>query len=221
MLSENTRAQLQQLSTPLVVDAMDRLGLQEAVLDPAIRPVEPNTRMVGTAVTVLMRSQTDRSKASLGRYSEALENTADLYCPIIVVEVPEEHHHRGIFGEGAAMTARHNGFVGALVDGAVRDTPDLQRMQYPVFSRNVSPGYAVGKVEAVSRDEPVRIGGVTVHPGDIIVADNDGVVIVSPDRLEDVINRAQAIREWENKVHQLMQEGLSIEEAINRVGEMP
>ena len=221
MLTEGKRELLLQLSTPLAVDAMDRLGLPEAVLDPAIRPIEPNTRMVGTAVTVLMRAQPDRSKARLGRYSEALENPGDLYCPIIVVEVPEEHHHRGVFGEGAATSARRNGFVGALVDGAVRDTPHLQRMQYPVFSRTVSPGYIVGKVEAVSRDEPVRIGGLTIHPGDVVFGDNDGVVVIKPDRLDDVIDRAQAIRDWEDKVHHLMEEGFSSEEAINRAGEMP
>ena len=221
MLTEGKREQLLQLSTPLAVDAMDRLGLPEAVLDPAIRPVEPNTRMAGTAITVLFRSQPDRARANLARYSEALENAAGLYCPIVTLQVPEEHHHRGIFGEGAATTARKNGFVGALVDGAVRDTHDLQRMQYSVFSRTLSPGYAVGKVEAVSRDEPVRIGGVMVDPGDVVFGDNDGVVVIPPNKLDDVLDRAQAIREWEEKVHQWMKQGYSSEEAVKRAGEMP
>ncbi len=221
MLTEGKREELLQLSTPLAVDAMDRLGLPEAVLDPAIRPVEPNTRMAGTAITVLFMSQPDRSQADLTRYSEALENPADLFCPIIAVQVPEEHHHRGVFGEGAATTARKNGFVGALVDGAVRDTPDLQRMQYPVFSRTVSPGYIVGKVKAVSRDEPVHIGGVDVAPGDVIFGDNDGVVVIPRDKLDDILDRAHAIREWEEKVHQWMKQGYSSAEAVRRAGEMP
>jgi regulator of RNase E activity RraA len=59
MLTEEKREQLLKLSTPLAVDAMDRLGLQERVLDPAIGPVVPFTRMVGAAVTVLLRSQPD------------------------------------------------------------------------------------------------------------------------------------------------------------------
>ena len=221
MLTEEKREQLLQLSTPLAVDAMDRLGLPEAVLDPAIRPVEPNTRMVGTAITVLFVSQPDRSRANLARYSEALENSSGLFCPIITLQVPPEHHHRGVFGDGAATTARQNGFVGALVDGAVRDTHDLQRMQYPVFSRAVSPGYIVGKVEAVSRDEPVRIGGVLVDPGDVVFGDNDGVVVIPSDKLDDVLDRAQAIRAWEDEVHQWMKQGYSIDDAIARTGEMP
>ena len=220
MLTEEKREQLLQLSAPLAVDAMDRLGLPEAVLDPAIRPVEPNTRMVGTAITVLFVSQPDRARANLACYSEALENSSGLFCPIITLQVPPEHHHRGVFGEGAATTARQNGFVGALVDGAVRDTHDLQRMRYPVFSRAVSPGYIVGKVEAATRDEPVRIGGVLVGPGDVIFGDNDGVVVIPPNELDDVLDRAQAIREWEEKVHQWMKQGYSSEEAVKRAGEM-
>lgn len=221
MLSGNKRDQLLGLSTTLAVDAMDRLGLPEAVLDPVIRPLAPNSRMVGTAITVLLQSQPELSRASLSLYSEALENRHQVYCPIIAVQVPPEHHHRGVFGEGAATAARKSGYVGALIEGAVRDTSELQRMDYPVFSRTVSPGYIVGKVEAVSIGESVEIGGIIVEPGGVIFGDNDGVVAIAADKLDEVLERAQAISDWEDEVHRWMEEGCSSEEAMARAGEMP
>ena len=73
MLTMEKREALLKLSTPLVVDAMDRLSLPERVLDPAIRPVVPFSRMVGTAVTVLLKAQPDPAKANLEIYAQAFE----------------------------------------------------------------------------------------------------------------------------------------------------
>ena len=221
MLTEEKRDELLGLSTPLAVDAMDRLGLRESVLDPAIGPVVPFTRMVGTAVTVLLKSQPDPARADLGLYTKALESGGEHCCPIIAVEVPVAHHHQGIFGEGAATTARRHGFAGALIDGAVRDTHDLREMGFAAFSRTTSPGYICGKVEAVSQGQPIRVGGVTVKPGDVIFGDNDGVMVIEAAHLDAVIERAGEIKQWEQRVHQLIAEGGSSAEALASAGEMP
>ena len=221
MLTIEKRDALLKLSTPLVADAMDRLDLPEGVLDPAIRPVVPFTKMVGTAVTVLLKSQPDPTKADLDIYSQAFESGRDVCCPIMVVEVPKEHHHRGIFGEGAATMGLQNGFVGALIDGAVRDTPDLRRMNFTVFSRTIAPGYICGKVEAVSSGEPVCIGGTTIEAGEIIFADNDGVVVMDPANLDAIIEKARAIQQWEHIMHSLFAEGCSSDDAHKKAGPMP
>ncbi len=221
MLTAEKRDTLLRLSTPLVVDAMDRLGLPERVLDPAIRPVVPFTKMAGTAVTVLLESQPDPGKANLGIYSQAFETGREVCCPIIVVEVPKAHHHQGIFGEGAATLGLQNGFVGALIDGAVRDTHDLYRMDFTAFSRTIAPGYICGKVEAVSLDEPVCIGGVTIEAGQIVFGDNDGVVVIDPTDLDTVIEKAQAIQQWEHIMHSLFVEGYSSDDAYKKAGPMP
>ena len=221
MLTSEKRDALLKLSTPLVVDAMDRLNLPERVLDPAIRPVAPFTRMVGTAVTVLLKPQPDPEKANLALYSQAFESGREVCYPIMVVEVPEAHHHQGIFGEGAATMGLHNGFVGALIDGAVRDTHDLHRINFTAFSRTISPGYICGKVETVSFGEPVCIGGLTIAAGAILFGDNDGVVVMDPSDLDAVIGKAQAIQQWEHEMHCAISEGCSSEEAVKKVGPMP
>ncbi|HIC69464.1 MAG TPA: hypothetical protein EYO90_08050 [Candidatus Latescibacteria bacterium] len=221
MLTEEKREQLLELSTALAVDAMDRLGLQESVLNPAISPVVPFTRMVGTAVTVLLRSQPDPANADLTVYTRAFETAGELCCPIIAVEVPAAHHHQAIFGEGAATGARRHGFVGALVDGAVRDTYELRDMGFPAFSRTTSPGYICGKVEAVSKGDPIRVGGVTIEPGAIIFGDNDGVMVIAAVHLDSVIQKAGEIKHWEQQVHRQIAEGRPFKEALASAGAMP
>ena len=221
MLTDAKREQLLTLSTALVVDAMDRLGLPECVLDPAIGPVVPFSRMVGSASTVRLESKPGAAMSDLGLYTTALESGGDLCCPIITVEVPRAHHHQGIFGEGAATTARRAGFSGALVDGAVRDTHELQEMGFVAFSRTVSPGYICRKVEAVSAGEPIDVGGVTVRTGDVIFGDNDGVICVAAAQLDAVLERAVEIKAWEERVHGAIAEGRSGEEALASAGPMP
>ena len=221
MIDPQVRNQLLSLSTPLIVDARFRLGLPESHLDPAIRPVVPFSRMVGTAVTVLLDVTTDEASADLQPLVQAYESQEKTSFSIIVIQVPPELHADGIFGGGAATLSRRNGFVGALVDGAARDSHELQDMEFPVFSRTIAPGYIVGKTSAVAVGEPVLIGGRTIHAGDMIVADNDGVSIIRPDEFDNVVARAQEIKEWEDRFHAAIAEGKSVEQAVEIFGSIP
>ena len=167
-LSAERREDLLLLSVPLLVDARASLRLPESHLDRGIRPVVPFSRMVGTAATVRLELARDASTAGLGLYEQACGSKGERDYPIIVVYVPAELHGDGILGEGMATLARASGFVGALVEGAVRDTQDLRVMEFPAFSRTIAPGYIVGKATAVERDQPVVIGGRTIHVDDVI-----------------------------------------------------
>ncbi len=221
MLDSKTSDTLLSLSTPLLGDARVSLKLPETHLDPGIRPVVPFTRMVGLAVPVLLEVARNESSADLSLLTEAYQSHQELTCPIIVIQVPVELHTHGIFGEGAATVARAGGFGGALIEGAVRDTHDLQRMEFPTFSRTVAPGYIVRKASAVASGEPVCVGGRTIHFDDIIFADNDGVIVIEPEKLNQVIARAQAIQEWEKQVKGWLAKGKGVKETIELVGLMP
>ena len=217
MLDPQVRKQLLSLSTPLIADTRVRLGLPECHLDTAIRPVVPFSRMVGMAVTVLLEEaeKKDGLQPMVRAFESATSNS------IMVIQVPSALHGHGIFGEGSATLARRNGFVGAVVDGAVRDTPALRDMQFPAFSRTVSPGYIVGKCSVVAIGEPVTIGGRTIHAGDVIMGDNDGVVVLRPSELAEVVARARAIDKWEQQLHRALAEEKSVEEARKLAGPMP
>jgi 4-hydroxy-4-methyl-2-oxoglutarate aldolase len=94
-------------------------------------------------------------------------------------------------------------------------------MEFPVFSRTIAPGYIVGKTSAVAVGEPVLIGGRTIHAGDVIVADNDGVSIIRPDEFDNVVSRAQEIKDWEDRFHAAIAEGKSVEQATEILGSIP
>ena len=221
MLKPQMHNTLLSLSTTFIADARVRLGLPESHLDPSIRPVVPFSRMVGTAVTVLLEVADDEASADLRPLVAAYEAQSPDSISIMAIQVPPELHSNGIFGDGAALLARRHGFAGAVVDGAVRDTHELSKMEFPVFSRTITPGYIVGKCSTTSVAEPVVIGGRTIHQGDVIVADNDGVIVIRPEELDEVVKRAQAIKEWEEKVHNASSEGKSREEVMRIAGPMP
>ena len=221
MLNHEKREALLKLSTALVMDAVYTLGLPERIVSFDIRPVVPFSRMVGTATTVGLTAQFEPAKASLDIYAQTFRTGGGVFSPIMVVEVPEEHHNRGIFGEGSITMARRTGFTGALIEGAVRDTHDIKRLEFPVFSRAVAPGYICYKVEVAHAGNPVRVGGITIETGHIIFGDNDGVVVIDSSDLDPVLRRAQEIQEWENKALPLLAKGYSGQEIEKEVGPMP
>ena len=94
-------------------------------------------------------------------------------------------------------------------------------MEFPAWSRTVAPGYIVGKSRVAAAGRPVQVGGRTIHPGDIIAADNDGVIVIRPDELEAVIAKAEAIKEWEQRAHQASSDGADYQEVLRRAGPMP
>ena len=220
-LCAKLRESLLSLSTPMLVDAMVQEGIPESYLDAGIRPIVPFSRMVGTAVTVQLEVARDESAAEMKLLSRAYQSGPGTNYPIIVLQVPVELHGYGIFGEGAATCAHAHGYVGALVEGAARDSHDLRGMDFPAFSRTIIPGYIMGKASAVALNEPVVIGGRTIHSGDVIVGDNDGVVVIRPEKLEDIVARAQAIKNWEVRGNKRLAEGMSFEEVDELTGPMP
>lgn len=221
MLSSQVYEELLGSSTALLVDAKCRLGLPESHLDAGIKPVVPFTKMAGSAVTVRLEEAPEEKSADLSLLTRTYEAQAPGSNVILVIQVPEQLHAYGIVGGGGATIAGAHGFTGVLVEGAARDSHELQEMQFPVFSRVVSPGYIVGKTSAVAANEPVRVGGRTIHSGDIIVGDNDGVIAIRPHELNDCMAKAEAIKQWEHLMHTAFAAGKTADQAKALAGPMP
>jgi regulator of RNase E activity RraA len=113
---------------------------------------------------------------------------------------------------GTAAKAR--GMAGMVLDGAVRDVAELRALKLPVYARSVSPATAVGRYASVSKQVPVECAGVTVSPGDIVVAGEDGVVIVPKDQAAAVLKRSQEIDERETKMLPFIRQYRSLQKAI-------
>jgi 4-hydroxy-4-methyl-2-oxoglutarate aldolase len=193
-VSDETLAVFAAQSAAATGDAMDRLGLLPA----AISPVYPITRViVGRALTVWVRAGDNRG------LHEALEHAQPGDFMIVNGEGDES---RALLGELLAERSLAKGIVGAVIDGSVRDVDVLREIGFPVWARGLTP--AGPFKHGPSRvGEAVSVGGVVAHPGDVIVADNDGVAIVPRDHAVRIAQAARAVTERESATRRAIRAG--------------
>lgn len=177
-----------------VHEALGRVGL----LRPYIRPIYPSAKLCGPAVTVLLQPGDNWM----------LHVAAEQVQPgdVIVAGCTTESED-GFFGELLASSLRSRGATGLVIDGGCRDTEELEEMDFPVFSRAIN---AKGTVKATlgSVNVPVVCANALIHPGDVIVADHDGVVVVPRDRVSAVADAAQKREDNEAQKRKEFDEGV-------------
>ncbi|MGH8950088.1 MAG: 4-carboxy-4-hydroxy-2-oxoadipate aldolase/oxaloacetate decarboxylase [Acidimicrobiia bacterium] len=167
------------------------------LLDPEIRPIQEGVRLAGSAVTV---SCAPGDNIMIHAAVEVIEPGDFL---VVATTSPSNH---GMFGELLATSVLTRGCVGVVIDAGVRDISDLRRMGLPVWSRAI---HALGTVKDTpgSVNVPVQCGGATVGPGDVMVADDDGVAIVEHDRAAEVLEASRRRLEREEEVRARLAEG--------------
>ena len=202
--SEDVVKELCEYATTMLSDAMEKCQTMHS----EIKPVYPIDRVAGPAVTARSMVADYLTPVAAIDYTE----TGD----VIVIDV-KGYKDAAIWGDLAAKSCKLRGIAAVIIDGAVRDSRGIQELQVPHFSRAVTPN--AGDCSVLGDiNVPIQCGGVVVNPGDIIVGDADGVVVVPQAKATQVIEKVKKQAEAEKNLEQLMvNEGLTCFQALKRV----
>jgi regulator of RNase E activity RraA len=199
-----------------VSDAVDQVVGRRGFLTHEIRPMVAGSTgtIVGRARTALVKpAPPERATPPLAvKHSvEMIDSGGPGEVGVIVME-----NGLDVAAMGGLMgtAAKARGMEGMVLDGGVRDLAELRALNLPVYARSVTPATAVGRFASVARDVPVECGGVTIRPGDIVVAGEDGVVVVPQEKAADVLKRSQEIDERETKMVPFIKQQRSLQKVI-------
>lgn len=206
---------LSKAATASIADAIDKIVGRRSYMDHEIKPRINERRICGPAVTVLEMPTLDYLPPQLALDAIDESPAGSVICIAIGDGEPDVACWGGLMTAGAVA----RGHAGAVLDGAVRDISEIRRdYQFPVYARSASPGTTLGRYRTIERETPVRIGGIVVHPGDIIVGDIDGVCVVPKGEARDVLKLAQEIDSREAEQAKLILAAKSLREGLAKYG---
>lgn len=201
--------------TAALADILDARGFHTQTLPPSIRPLEPGMWLAGQAYTVKGRP------AEPTEYDVALRKVLQMLGEVPAGDVAVyacEHDVSAHLGELSVTSLRTRGVTGCVLDGGCRDIRFILEEGFPVFCRFVTPEDSTWRWELEATQVQVTIGNVQIEPGDWIVADDDGVVVVPQGVAEDVLAEAEKKAATESEIRVAVREGMSPLEAYERFG---
>ncbi len=200
-----------------VADAMEQLYGAKSYMRHDMRPVFP-AKFAGPAQTVYLKKEEhhEGAKAQQGML-DAIDEAQPGSVYVMVLEDGLDYAGLG----GLMSTAmKYRGLAGAVVDGSSRDTPQIMKLQFPVFSRGIVPSTTVNHYRLAGKNIPVTCAGVIVHPNDIMVADLDGVVVVPREKAAEVLRKAQDLDQSEHSMYPFIEKYKSIRQAVAKFGRL-
>ena len=198
-------------STGNIADAIEEVIGTRGWMSADMKPIFPS-RIVGRAVTVLMRPLLNNDTKYYP--NKALEILDEAPEGSILVYVMQDSIDIAAIGDLMGATAKIRGIKGAVIDGAVRDISQLKKINFPVWSRRVTPATLVGRMVAVDKQVQVKCGDVNVNPGDYVVCDLDGVVVIPEKEILTIIEKIRNYAKKEEKILGIILKEKSILKAL-------
>lgn len=187
------------VSSPNISDAMHRKG---AMRD--IHPINLGTKIVGRAVTV---------QTFAGDWAKPVE-AIDLAGPGNVLVIYNGSNNIAPWGGLATLSCKNRGIEGVVVDGAVRDVDEIRALNYPIYSSGITPNAGdpkgMGEINA-----EITCGGQLVRPGDYIVGDDSGVVVIPKERAYEIARRAKEVEKMESRLYEEIRRGKTLSQVAN------
>lgn len=177
--------------------------LEHEFMDPDLRPIGARFTFCGPAVTVRCFG----TDSAIVHYAVDLARAGD----VVVVDRLGDRRY-ACWGGGVALAAQVKGLAGAVVDGMLTDRVEIEDLGFPVFGRGLSPVTTRTPGLTGELNVPVRCGGVPVNPGDIILADDDGVLVLAPERVAAIVEQFMPRALRESETQRALREGVSLAE---------
>lgn len=197
---------LENLDTPALSDALDSMGISGGLL--GIEQQVPGTRCAGFAFTVQYEPVSD----NVG-FKNAANYIDQVPADSIIVSANSSRLDCTVWGDIMTHVATIKGIRGTVIDGVARDFATLSHFQYPLFSRGRFMQSAKNRTQMKAIQVPLQISGVTVNPGDAIVCDANGCLVIPSHQIAEVIRRAKAVEETEQNIIASVAAGLTLKEA--------
>jgi regulator of RNase E activity RraA len=211
----DTIARLERLYPAVVADCLDRVGARSQVLAPRIRPLTPDTKLAGYAATVRC-VEVDAVPPNRDDWYRGELEAVDALQPGDVMVVST---CRGSYwGELLATAARYRGARGVVADAYTRDTLALIEMRFPTFVAGIHCADSLGRIDVGEADVAIDCGGVRIEPGDLVLGDHDGVVVIPAALADEVVTLAEEKAAGENLVRQKLAEGMPVAAAFRKYG---
>ncbi|WP_428937340.1 RraA family protein [Fontivita pretiosa] len=212
----NDLAALRQvLYTAVVLDALDAAGLRHQSPRVQFQPVSATGVLLGRCKTTLWA---DMAHEDPRPYELELVAVDTCKSGDVLIAAAGGSMRSGIWGELLSTAAKNSGCVGAIVDGAVRDVMKMRAMNFPVYARGTCPYDSMHRQRVIDIDVPVEIDGVLFSPGDLVIADIDGVAVVPQAAERDVLARALKKVRDENRTRDAIRNGMKAVEAYKTYG---
>jgi 4-hydroxy-4-methyl-2-oxoglutarate aldolase len=192
-----------------ISDALDKLTLPSAVT--GIQRLSTDRRVTGRVITVKLEQDAGRPASSRHLGTTAIETAQR--GDVIVIE-QRSGIDAAAWGGNLSFGAKLRGVSGVVIDGPARDVDEARGYNFPVFARSHTSRTARGRIVETGTNVPVLIGDVVVSPGDFVVADGSGVVFVTEDQIERVLEAAEAIAARERAMVAALREGTPISEVM-------
>src|SRR5580692_11259315 len=210
-------ADFRRVEVASVSDALEQLTGKRMYMSHRMHPIF-TTKFAGLARTVLLKKEEGNSDpAALNGMLEAIDQGSTNSVYVMVVEGGEDIAGMGGL-MGTAMAAR--GYAGAVIDGGVRDVAYLRKIGFPVFATGIVPSTSVHHYRFSGAQIPVMCNGVPVSPGDIVVADSDGVAVVPKAQAQAVLTLAQQMDFKEHSMYAVIEQLKSIVQAVKQFGRL-
>jgi regulator of RNase E activity RraA len=209
---------LSNLPIAVISDAMDKLGLGSSALDPAIcrrtgAKIAGRARTIDRAVKPANITQQEVDADLLSAPQKLIDeaNSGDVIMMAIRGDVSV-----AVIGDNMSTRALCRGVAGVVIDGAMRDVDAIREMGLGVYARSLGCRSALGRLVTMGLNTPIICGGVWVRPGDVVIGDADGVIVIPQARAAEVADLAEKLEVAENQSKTFIEAGNSLVDAVKK-----